>query len=306
MRHEQQLIELAASRHHLLTTAMVRQAGITEAQWERLRQDDIWIPLTAGVWHHAATPRTWEMEVHAGAMWLGRDAALYGGAALRWSGVEGNDSARASFLTPRGRRHLPPWLELHTTTRWDPRDLVNRHGVRTCNATRAIIDLASTASPRSVESAIDHSIRRRLTSVPTLTARLAELSGSGRAGTRLMQTLLLDSGGESFLEREFLRLLRRNGLPRPAAQVTYRRDGVRAIRVDFEYVDLGLVIEVSGKRGHSSDRDRAKDNRRRNELVRRGKTVVEFTTGQVLDDPGYVISTLRDQLPVAGSPRNSR
>lgn len=300
------MIELAARHHHLLTAPMVRRAGITEAQWERLRRDDIWLPLTAGVWHHAATPRTWPMEVHAGSIWLGRDAALHGSAALRWAGVEGHESARAAFLTPRGRRQLPAWLELHTTTIWEAGDFVTMHGVRTCNATRAIIDFAATARPRAVESSIDHSIRRRLTSVPTLTRRLVDLGGSGRPGTRLLRTLLLDSGGESFLEREFLRLLRRHGLPRPSSQITYRRDGVRAVRVDFEYVAHQLVIEVSGKRGHSSDRDRAKDYRRRNELTRRGKTVIEFTTAHVLDDPDYVITTILGHLPVAVAPRISR
>ena len=285
---------------------MVRRAGITEAQWERLRRDDIWVPLTPGVWHHAATPRSWHMEVRAGSIWLGKDAALYGSAALRWVGVESAETARASFLTPRGRRSLSPWLDLHTTTRWDASDFLTVRGVRTCSATRAIIDFAATARPRELEAAIDHSIRRRLTSVPTLTRRVLELGGSGRPGTRLLRTLLLDSGGESYLEREFLRLLRRRGLPRPASQITYRRDGVRAIRVDFEYLEQSLVIEVSGKRGHSSDRDRGKDYQRRNELVRRGKTVIEFTTAHVLGDPDYVVATIRDHLPAAAFPRISR
>ena len=246
------------------------------------------------------------MEVRAGSTWLGRDAALHGAAALRWAGVDGFDDRRAAFLTPRNRRHLPPWLELHTTTRWDSSDFVTRAGVRTSTATRAIIDLAARARPREVESAIDHCIRMRLTSVATLTTRIGELGGSGRPGTRLLRTLLLDSGGESFLEREFLRLLRRRGLPRPASQITYRRDGVRAIRVDFEYVDHGLVIEVSGKRGHSSDSDRRKDIQRRNELTARGKKVLEFTTAHVLEDPDYVIATILTHLPVAAVPRISR
>jgi hypothetical protein len=179
---------------------------------------------------------TWELEVRAGSLWLGRDAGLHGGAALRWLGVEECADATAAFLVPRSRRHVPPWMDIHTTTQWTRGDFVPRDGVLCSTATRAIIDLAATAAPRVVEGAIDSAIRMRLTSVPTLTSRLRELAGSGRSGTRLLRTLLLDSGGESFLERAFLKLARIHGLPRPATQIVYRTDTNLAIRVDFEYV----------------------------------------------------------------------
>jgi hypothetical protein len=41
-------------------------------------------------------------------------------------------------------------------------------------------------------------------------------------------------------------------------------------------------------------------------LVRRGKTVIEFTTAHVLGDPDYVVATIRDHLPAAAFPRISR
>jgi hypothetical protein len=57
-------------------------------------------------------------------------------------------------------------------------------------------------------------------------------------GMPLLRALLLDSGGESTLERKFLKLVRTNGVPRPKCQVVHRSevDG-RVIRVDFEYPD---------------------------------------------------------------------
>lgn len=53
-----------------------------------------------------------------------------------------------------------------------------------------------------------------------------------------------------------------------------------------------VVVEVSGRLGHSSDRERQKDARRRNELQEMGTKVLEFTTADVIDDPGYVLRTL--------------
>ena len=54
-----------------------------------------------------------------------------------------------------------------------------------------------------------------------------------------------------------------------------------------------VIVEVSGRLGHTSDRDRQKDARRRNALQQLGKTVLEFTTVDVMSAPDYVLNTLR-------------
>jgi very-short-patch-repair endonuclease len=54
-----------------------------------------------------------------------------------------------------------------------------------------------------------------------------------------------------------------------------------------------VVVEVSGRFGHTSDRDRQKDARRRNALQQLGKAFLEFTTIDVLLSPEYVLATLR-------------
>ena len=106
---------------------------------------------------------------------------------------------------------------------------------------------------------------------------------------------MLDAGGESALERRFLRLMRSSGLPRPHTQVAYERETGRAMRVDFQFVN-GLVVEVSGRLGHTSDRDRQKDARRRNALQAQGLPMLEFTSADVVDDPGYVTESVRSML----------
>lgn len=212
-----------------------------------------------------------------------------------------SDQERVHFVVPRIRRSIRPWVTIHSTLAWHAGDLRVLDGVRCCTATRAIIDhAASKPSASELENLIDEAVRRRLTSLPTLIARLNELSGSGRTGTRLLRELLLDSGGESHLERRFLRLVREARLPRPACQVVHRRDGRFVARVDFEYSQAKVVVEVSGRLGHTSDRDRQRDARRRNELQRAGWIVIEFTTRDVIDDPVYVIETLRNHVHVAG------
>lgn len=302
MKADRTLIELVAAHHMLATLPVVRAAGLTEHQWERLVRNDVWVPLAPGVWHHEATPVTWEMQVRAGSWWLGERAALHGATALRWWGVEVAATPRAEFLVPRSRRHVPPWLTLHTTLVWARSDLLRKDGVRVSSVARAIVDHARTATARELEAVIDEAVRRRLTSVPTLTARMRALEGRGRNGIVLLRELLLDSGGESFLERRFLQLMRQRGLPRPLTQVNTRPRSGTVIRVDFLFPGTSVVVEVSGRRGHSSDADRQKDARRRNTLLGQGMTVLEFTTADVIADPDYVVAEVVHHLAARPSP----
>ena len=289
------LIERASSRHHSITLDDVRAVGMTLRQWERRTASGEWVPVVSGVWRHAAVPETFDLRVHAVAQAIGRNGALAGAAAAAWWGLDGFDRDRESicFVVPRHRR----WRtseEIRTVRDWRSSDLLWRDGVRVMNVTRLIIDLAATGeSPRRIEAAIDSGIRLRLTSVPTLRRRTADIDG--RRGAPMLRELMLDSGGESFLERRFLRLVRRAGLPRPRTQVAYAREAGRAMRVDFEFPN-GLVVEVSGRLGHTSDRDRQREVRRRNALQAAGRPFVEFTTADVIEDPTYVIATLTARL----------
>ena len=251
----------------------------------------LWVPITPVHFRHAATPLTFDMQVRARSEWLGRAAALFGTSALYWLGVEVAEPAVAEFLVPRDRRSMAVVPGVRSTSRWDERDVIRHRGVRTSAAARALIDMAiDERSATTVEDAIDSAIRLRRTALSQIQRRLARLSGQGRHGCPLLRELLLDSGGESKLERRFLRLVRLAGFARPRCQVVVSPRSGRTIRVDFLFEQV--VVEVSGRLGHTSDRDRQKDARRRNELQERGFKVIEFTTADVIDDPDYVVDQL--------------
>jgi very-short-patch-repair endonuclease len=135
-----------------------------------------------------------------------------------------------------------------------------------------------------------------LTSPFFLRKRLAALRGPGRAGAKLLDRLMLDSGGHSPLERAFLRLVRLAGLPTPTFQRRFTANGRTAARVDFCFEPPRVVVEVSGQRGHSSPSERAKDAQRRNELQSQGFVVLEFTYDDVAKRPTYVLAMLRGHL----------
>ena len=296
-----QLIDVANAHHQLVTRVDVTACGLSSQQWCDRLDDEVWIRVSEGVFRHRATPLTWELKVRAAAMSLGREAALYGPTAARWWRLDGFSGDGVELVVPRIRRSRDPNITLHTTRGWHTADLLTRDDVRTMSATRTIIDLAvSGHQPDAIEKAIDSAIRLRLTSMARLTRRMTDLA-PGRPGIRVLRELLFDSGGESFLERRFLALVRRERLMRPLTQVNYTANG-RAMRVDFEFSDGNVVVEVSGRLGHTTDRERQKDAQRRNSLQQLGKTVLEFTTADVMANPDYVIASLARSGVVATRP----
>jgi very-short-patch-repair endonuclease len=230
-------------------------------------------------------------------LWLGPQAALHGRTAATWWGIDQRPIETVEFVVPRTRRTVDGPFVVHTTTVWNTAELVRRDGVRLTNATRTIIDMASSeSSAHALEKVIDEAMRQRRVTLSRRTKRAVELCSSGRRGSVLLRTLLLDSGGESYLERRFLALVRRERLPRPTCQVMHTSGNKTIARVDFLFPGTNVVVEVSGRLGHASDRERQKDARRRNALQLEGRIVLEFTTADVIDECDYVATTLRSWL----------
>jgi len=291
------LLARAARQHGLLLRTDVSELGVTPGQWQRRVNRGDWVRVSVGVWRHALVRESWQLCARAGVMYLGRDAGLFGETAAAWWELDVPAPSQVEFVGPRNRRRLENDLIVHTTDHWDARDLLRHDGVRLTSVTRTAIDLAGTdATARLIAAVIDGGVRRRLTSLPTLRRRIDDLAGPGRHGITRLRALLLDAGGESYLERKFLALIRRSRLSRPLCQVVHRdgNDG-RIKRVDFEFPGTRIVVEVSGRLG-VSDRDRQKDARRRNSLQQSGLLVLEFTTADVLDDAPYVVATVREAL----------
>ena len=93
---------------------------------------------------------------------------------------------------------------------------------------------------------------------------------------------------DSELERRYLPISNRAGLPRPLTQQV-----VNGERVDFFYPDLELVVETDGLRYHRTSQQQAKDLRRDQKHLASGLTPLRFTHEQIRYETGYVEATLR-------------
>ncbi len=108
------------------------------------------------------------------------------------------------------------------------------------------MDLAPRLTVAELESAINEADTLDLVDPTRLREAVEEMRGQPGAATVLR---LLDRQvfrlTDSELERTFLRLLGRTGLPAPQTRVR-----LHGFRVDFFWPDLGLVVETDGLRYH--------------------------------------------------------
>ncbi len=169
-------------------------------------------------------------------------------------------------------------------------------GLRCLSAHRTILEAHTFGFTRDeLERAVDSAVRKRLISEQRLRAAIIELNQELQRGTRLLTDVVIDAGGESKLERAFLRLLRRGGLPRPELQRIYR-EGTRTIaRVDAVFPG-NLVVELDGHGSHATRQERQRDAQRRTELLLKGCRVLTFTYDDVRFRPDWVLVQLAEAL----------
>lgn len=296
---QHRLAGLAANQHGVFGARQLPELDITEQDVQQLVRRGSVVRLGPQAYRMAGAAPTWHGDLAAGLQALGPGAAVSYRAAAQLQRFDRFVHDDLEFTTPRRRRGAF-FLDavVHSSEVLPARDVVEVDGLATTSPARTIIDLAGSrfVSDERLEAAVDSTIRLRLATLDSIIERFQELRGKGRRGVRRLEAILATSGGESFLERRLLELIDAAGLPRPVPQVEHRVDGVHIARVDFLYPDHGIVIEVSGGRGHSSARDRAKDARRRNELQRLGRIVLEFTYEDVVQRPRYVVESIRTAL----------
>ena len=288
------MAELAASQEGLVSIEQLADLGMSTDQRKRLAKNG-WIRRVApGVWAMAGSPTTHRQALRSGLLALGSDACVAFETAAALHDLDRSDPTAVEFLVPRDGRRCESHFVVHHSWFIKRIDVITIQGFRCTSATRTILDLALARKKRiRIEAAIDSAVRLGLSSPQVLAQRLTTLRGSGRWGCRTIDRLLEDSGGHSLLERKFLALVRRAGLPRPLTQVIYRKGDRHVARVDFLFEKQRVVVEVSGGRGHSSPTERARDAQRRNELQDLGLRVYEFTWEQVTQHEAQVRDSLR-------------
>ncbi|TYL52018.1 type IV toxin-antitoxin system AbiEi family antitoxin domain-containing protein [Nocardioides sp. BGMRC 2183] len=287
-----ELAALLDLQHGVIARRQARAVGLSPTDIARRVRRREWTRVHPGVYVNHSGPLTWWQRAWAAvlACW---PAALDGRSALRAHEGPGRRSARdddpIEVVVAHGRRvSAPHGVQVRQSRRFDDATQANFAPPR-LRYDAVVIDLADRAEDDLTAIAIlaDACGGRRTTA-----ARLrAQVDGLARVRRRVWLVGILNDvadGACSVLEHGFLNLVERpHGLPRGQRQVPATDAAGRLMFRDVCY-DVGghrQIVELDGRLGHTSARDRARDLERDLDAALGREHTVRLGYTQVFGDP---------------------
>jgi very-short-patch-repair endonuclease len=221
------------------------------------------------------------------ALSCGPDALLsHRSAAALWGLVQGAARTEIDVVVPRKTVRRRPGIRVHRRIDLSPEHCREVARIPLTDPISTLVDLAAGGPEWQVERAINDADRLDLVDPETLRAAIEALPP--RPGMACMRRLLgCDALTDTGLERKFLAISRRAGLPRPETQAW-----VTGYRVDFFWPQLGLIAEADGWCHHRTPGEQATDHRRDQAHTAAGLTTLRFAEIQIRHAPGEVARRL--------------
>ena len=281
---------------------------LTRQQLQRRLKACGWEALLPGVYRVKGAPQTWHQELKAIALWADRDDAFSHETAARLHGFGRFKEEKKLVLSiARKERHArtPVFsnregFELHRVKPFGPKDRWTVEGFRVTSPTRTLLDLGTKATNEDLRATVDEALRRKLTTVEKLAVALNRKGKERPRGHAFLRALVHEYQGgdgpcESELESLVLELLLGSGVPRPDRQQSIKVAG-RFRRLDFFFVQHGVILEADGYAYHSDTIAFEKDRERRNSLIARGFVVLQWTWKGLKERPQELLAELATVL----------
>jgi hypothetical protein len=280
---------LATRQHGVVARSQLLELGLhSQAINHRLERGRLHATRWRGV-YAVGRPRLTRHGVLMAAVLAGGPGAVlsHRSAAELWGLWESMASA-IEISVPARRRPRRAGITVHRRTGLSQQDITTHRGVPVTTPIQTLIDLATCSTRDEVEETINAADKLQLTDPETLRTAVGE---RGReVGTAILRELLDRRTfvlTESRLERLFLPIARRAGLPPPLTQ-----QWINGYRVDFYWPDLGLVVETDGLRYHRTPQQQNADRWRDQAHTAAGLTAMRFSHAQVRYEPGHVEAVL--------------
>lgn len=192
-----------------------------------------------------------------------------------------------------------PGIHVHRRERSDEQTVTLLDGIPVATVPSLMIDMALRWPRRHLEAAVNQADALDL--LNPVAMRRALDAYTGQPGVRIVRDLLDATDfrlTDSELERRFLRLVRRTGLPVPQTQ-RY----LSSHRVDFLWPELGLVVETDSLRYHRTALQQRRDRERDHAHLGAGLLPLRFTHYQVRWQPQHVLQGLADGVRMVRTAR---
>jgi hypothetical protein len=199
-------------------------------------------------------------------------------------------TGRIDVTVPRLCARSPADVRIHLTRALAPHDRIVIDGIPCTPVARTLVDLAAVATPVELERLVDQSVRLNLLD------RNAIERHAGRPGIARLRKLVADLPDEAppvnlELERRFLSIVRKAGLPLPVVN-----GYIGEHQVDFHWPAQKLAVETDGRASHANAVAFERDRRRDLDLESAGWHVLRFSWRQIVNQPERLVALLRIQL----------
>lgn len=298
---DRQILTIATGQLGVFTRTQAHEMGLSYRQLSSRVQSGFFIKTGTNTYRVAGSVPSLESKLLetaldiAGPMWWTGPTAA---ALERWDGWVLRPPFHA--IVPRNRSIHREGVIVHRTIAVPliDRGRVGQHPVTA--PARTLIELARFETPGVLAATLDSAIREGRVSEDLLHRRVVDLRSQGRYGLPVLHEVLAGyeavRGGDSWLEREYLKLIAAAGLPKPESQSVLSRSGDRLVRVDFRFPGTQVVVEVLGYKWHRSRAQMNRDAERYNVLLSEGFLPYQFTYPQVVTTPAEVVNVTANAL----------
>jgi very-short-patch-repair endonuclease len=268
----------------VITHRQALNAGLSQDAIDRRIRSGRWLRCARSVYFVADRQFTDTARIRAAVLTYGPHACASGIAAAWWHGLTKFAPSEVEVTVPRNSR-----LQQRPGTRLrrrdlDPRDIVERDGLRVTALSLTVIEAAVRrgGGPKLMDGALQRHVE-----LPQLWR--AHLRNKGRHGSPAARRLLraAQDGARSDAERILVKLLRNTGFTGWTTNYP-----VGGYKVDVTFVNEKVAIEVDGWAFHTDSEVFQVDRKRQNAIALLGWKVLRFTWLDLTEYPKRVIAEI--------------
>ncbi len=229
----------------------------------------------------------------------GPDAVLsHRSAAYLW-GLIDEWQKPIDVTAPNRRGRSPAGVAAHRDGSLQPIDKTTLHGIPCTSLTRTLLDYAGVVPEWELRKAVSQAEVLRILDHAAMRSVLRR--GHGRRGVARLRLIVetlhpQTKRTRSELERLFLAMCLRSGLPQPEANVWLEVPGGNPLQADFLWRDARLIVEADSREFHDTPAAFEEDRKREQRLQRAAWRVSRCTWSQVEREPRRLATTIRALL----------
>jgi hypothetical protein len=279
------LAELAERQHGVVAARQLVELGYSRNAIAYGKASGRLRHLHRGVYAVGHRPVTWHSRCLAAVLSCGPNAvASHRSAAWIWGLIRYRPDS-FDVTVPVRRRHARSDLRLHYARLTDE-DRAIREGIPVTAVPRTLLDLAAILTAERLDRALERSEELGLFDLRPMDALIASAGGHPGVG-RLRRALALyrpPPFNRSGLERRFLELAHRAGLPRPSTGFN-----VAGYELDVYWEPERFAVELDVYETHGSRAAFESDRLRQENLKLQGVEMIRVTGRRLDREPGEVI-----------------